>query len=104
MLEAHSKREALELATQVKNAMISGLWSNPNFDDNKQTRRRAIEEIESNHKEVIKSLYGRIIRDEDLEEHPFFAAMKLDEVPSDTPIPRPHDTEEIKPIGELDQT
>lgn len=106
MLQAHSKREAVRAASESKTAMISGLWSNPNYDDNKQTRRRAIDEIEENHREIISFIYGRIehVSEEEIEQNPFFAAMELDEVPKDTPIPRPHDQEKLKLISELDQS
>jgi hypothetical protein len=98
MLEAHAKREAAELSSKVKNAMITGLWANPNYDDNKQTRRRAIEDIESSHREVIRVLYGKIDSQEDITKtHPFFTMAESDV------IPEPHDPEVLKKISELDQ-
>ena len=36
--QAHVKREALKAAENSKNAVVSGLWSNSNYDDNKNTR------------------------------------------------------------------
>jgi hypothetical protein len=102
MLEAHAKREVVAMATDVKNFMISGLWSNSNYDDGKQTRKRAIDEINENHQNLIMDLYGKMNKaSKDVTEtHPFFTAMQLVDVPSDTPIPGPHD---LKQISEIDQ-
>lgn len=85
--------------------MIAGLWANPNYDDNKQTRRRAIDEINERHQEIIRELYDKMTEAEKeaIEQHPFFSAMELDEAPKDTPIPRPHDPQDQKYIQEIDQ-
>lgn len=107
MLEAHAKREAVKLASEVKHAMVGGLWANPNYDDNKQTRKRALQEIESNHREIIGVLYGKInqVTDEDLKAHPFFAPTFDNAVPAEEPpILRPHDQEKTRIVNELDQT
>lgn len=103
MLAAHSKREAIRMATEVKNAMISGLWANPNFDDDKQTRRRAIDEINESLQELVRELYDKIgMKKKDaMEEHPFFAAIKLADVPEDTPIHRPHDQIDTTEIDQM---
>ena len=102
MLEAHSKREAINMASEVKNAIITGLWANPNYDDGKQTRTRALNEINENHQNLITELYAKIDdrKKSVTEEHPFFTAIKLADIPEDTPIPRPHDHIET---GDIDQ-
>lgn len=103
MLEAHAKREVVEMATDVKNFMISGLWSNSNYDDGKQTRKRAIDEINESHQTLILELYGKMNKagKDVTETHPFFTAIKLADVPPDTPIPGPHDLNQINEIDQM---
>lgn len=58
MFEAFMKRRAVDEAREVKNAMISGLWSNSNYDDNKNTRKKALKDIEENYQEAINIIYN----------------------------------------------
>lgn len=60
-----------------KNGMIAALWANSNYDDDKGTRRQAIEEIESNFEQVsdlIQHGEGRL-EDEvtEMADNPFLA-------------------------------
>lgn len=75
------RRKAVEEATDVKNAMISGLWANSNYDDNKNTRKKALSDIEESYQESIRIIYNRkneIRIDQDIDKSdPFFAAMDV---------------------------
>jgi len=77
--------------------MICGLWANPNYDDNKQTRRRAIDDINANHQEVVRELYAKIEAGQKhiTEVHPFYT------VANEAPIDPDPDRTTI--IQELDQ-
>lgn len=58
LFEAFMKRKAVDEARAVKNAMVSGLWSNSNYDDEKGTRKKALEDIENNYQETINIIYN----------------------------------------------
>lgn len=60
MFEAFMKRKAVDEARDVKNAMISGLWSNSNYDDNKNTRSKSLKDIENNYQETINIIYNGV--------------------------------------------
>jgi hypothetical protein len=47
------RRTLIEGLERRKEAMISALWANSNYDDDKGTRTKAIEEIEGNYREAI---------------------------------------------------
>jgi phosphosulfolactate phosphohydrolase-like enzyme len=58
--------------------MISGLWGNSNFDDEKNTRQKALSEIENSYQEVVLNVYNKERLEEiEFKNDPFFAAMKL---------------------------
>ena len=97
-----SKRKAIERATDVRNAMIGGLWANTNLDDGKDTRTRLLREIQDNYDDTIKEIYvGK--RDEiDLKEHPFFAAMKVPGEELMNPEPEPVSTDRTSETQEFD--
>jgi hypothetical protein len=59
--------------------MISGLWSNSNYDDEKGTRKKALEDIENNYQETINIIYNGVESYEVNMDQPFWAAMNLDE-------------------------
>lgn len=65
-------------------AMISGMWSNTNLDDGKNTREQAIREIEDNYQNQLIAVYNENNEESeiDLKTHPLFKAMKLDDMPS----------------------
>jgi len=74
------KRKSIEEAFQVKNAMISGLWSNSNWDDGKDTRQKALRDIEESYQNSIRQIYQqaeeRASRTGKIDyEDPFFAAI-----------------------------
>lgn len=85
LYEAHLKRKAVESAEATKNAMVSGLWGNSNFDDDKNTRKKALIEIENSYNEAVLNVYNKKKQVEiDFKEDPFFAAMKIPDVPDRT--------------------
>jgi len=53
--------------------MIAALWSNSNYDDDKGTRKNAIEELEENFTEAINMILGVTREEEIAEDNPFFA-------------------------------
>ncbi len=73
------KRRAVNEARDVKNAMISGLWSNSNYDDNKRTRQKALSDIENSYQEAVNVIYNGVESFEVNMDQPFFAAMNLDD-------------------------
>ncbi len=79
MFEAFMKRRAVDEAREVKNAMISGLWSNSNYDDNKNTRSKALKDIENNYQEAINIIYNGVDSYEIDMDQPFWAAMENDD-------------------------
>lgn len=50
------KRAILESLDKRKSSMIASLWANSNYDDDKGSRKRAIEEIEENFSQVVDSI------------------------------------------------
>ena len=73
------KRRAVNEARDVKNAMISGLWSNSNYDDNKNTRKKAIQDIEESYQNAVNIIYNGEEAYEINLDQPFFKAMNLDD-------------------------
>ena len=66
--------EALE---KRKDGMIAALWANSNYDDDKGTRRNAIEEIEGNFEEAVRTIMTGRPEEEEAEidkDNPFFQA------------------------------
>jgi hypothetical protein len=77
--ESFTKRRIIESLESRKDQMISALWANSNYDDDKGTREKAINEIESNFNSVIASVFeGKINQQEEEidESNPFFASAK----------------------------
>ena len=68
---------------QVRNAMISGAWSNSNYDPQKEgedgARQGLIESIMEQYVESVDMIYGRKTKDDsEIDwDNPFFGAMKL---------------------------
>lgn len=54
--------------------MVASLWSNSNYDDDKGTRKNAIEELEHHYEEATQLiLHGPQVREEEIDENnPFF--------------------------------
>ena len=78
MFEAFMKRKAVDEARELKHAMISGLWSNSNYDDNKDTRKKALQDIENNYQEAINIIYNGVDSYEVDMDQPFWAAIERD--------------------------
>lgn len=74
------KRQLIESLETRKDRMIAALWSNSNWDDDKGSRKDAIEEIEENFEEATEMiLLGIGPQEEEVEideDNPFFAAAK----------------------------
>jgi hypothetical protein len=69
------KRELIETLTRRKESMVNALTSNSNYDDDKGTRKQAIEEIEENYEEVVQIiLHGAEEEPEIDSDNPFFKA------------------------------
>lgn len=76
--EAHLKRKAVEDAARTKDAMVAGLWGNSNFDDDKNTRKKALSEIENSFEEAVLDVYDKNRHEKiEFKSDPFFKAMKL---------------------------
>lgn len=58
--------------------MISALWSNSNYDDDKGTRQKAIQDIETSFDNAVKEIFNSDNNEQNEinEENPFFAAAK----------------------------
>lgn len=58
--------------------MIASLWANSNYDDDKGTRQKAIEEIEGSFQAVVAEVFeGESSPEEEIDEsNPFFASAK----------------------------
>lgn len=73
------KRKVVETLEARKDQMIASLWANSNYDDDKGTRQKAIEEIEANFQSVVISVFegGDTDQQEEIDEsNPFFASAK----------------------------
>jgi hypothetical protein len=67
----------VETLEQRKQGMIAALWSNPNLDDDKGTRKSAIEDIEEKCEEAVRMILTGIDPDEEViveDTYGFFAA------------------------------
>jgi hypothetical protein len=90
LYKAFIKRKAVEDASKVRNAMIAGLWGNSNFDDDKNTRQKALTDIEESFQRAVNYIYNETTEDDEHKEmmkDPFFAAINnSDEVTTEAPI------------------
>lgn len=61
-----------------KDAMIAALWSNSNWDDDKGSRREAIEELEENFEQAAAIITtGEVDEGEEIDkDNPFFGQME----------------------------
>lgn len=78
MFEAFMRRKAVEEAREVKNAMTSGLWANSNYDDGKNTRTRALQDIEETFQKTIRIIYNQQEEFEVNYDQPLFSAIPDD--------------------------
>lgn len=70
------KRKLVDTLDRRKEQMIASLWANSNYDDDKGTRKNAIEEIEASYDEAVAKIWGDPA-DEEIETedtYGFFAA------------------------------
>lgn len=70
------KRAIVEQLERRKEAMVTALWSNSNYDDDKGTRRGAIEELEEKFQEAIVLIEEGAPEEpeeDEIEDNPFFA-------------------------------
>lgn len=77
--EAFLRRTIIEGLERRKDSMIASLWANSNYDDEKGTREKAIEEIEGNFQEAVLQLYfseSHQQEEEINESNPFFKSAK----------------------------
>ena len=71
------KRTTITELARRKDAMVSSLWSNPNFDDDKNTRANAIQELEDKLEEAIYMVHNGPEAEAEIDEdNPFFAQAK----------------------------
>jgi hypothetical protein len=103
LYESHSKRQAVEGVTLVRNAQISGIWANTNYDpqqEGQDPRGELLKEVYANYIKSVKMIYNQFEeRDSDQIDwdDPFFKAMKVPSNPyynRDTDSitrPLPHD-------------
>ena len=59
MFEAHAKRLAAERVHNLKNAMITGVWSNSNYDDENKTRDNLLARIDEFAESALDSIYNQ---------------------------------------------
>lgn len=77
--EAAKKRDLVETLERRKDGMISALWSNSNYDDEKNTRQNAIADIEERCEEAVEIILTGIdpseVPEEEVDDqYGFFAA------------------------------
>jgi hypothetical protein len=98
--------------------MVAALWSNSNWDDDKDTRKNAIEELDEKHKEALRFIYGDekasvSVSSDEIEEaeidksNPFFAAVDRGMAKLDTKfghVSRSDDEQNKEYLRNLDQS
>lgn len=109
MYMAFVRREAVESAARTRDAMITGVWSNQSFDateEDPNRRSNVLKEIESQFADVIDIIYGvkEPEKEADLKNDPFFAAMKVPELPDEFQAKDRKRIEELEKIYELSST
>lgn len=75
---AYQRRKLVEMLERRKELIVAAFWSNPNFDEEKGSRTKAVDEMESNFRRAVRIIYSKKVpkdtRDEvDLHNDPFFA-------------------------------
>ena len=88
---AFQKRLVVERLEERKDKMVAALWANSNYDDDKGTRQKAIEEIEGNFNAAVDEIISGVPRDEKIDkDDPFFAPLKNQ--PEVEAVPKPDET------------
>lgn len=90
MFEAHAKRMAAERVMQLKNSMISGVWANSNYDDDKDTRNRLLAQIDEYAENALDVIYNiervkaidenEFLSYDEVKDSPFWRAMKVPKI------------------------
>lgn len=103
LYESHSKRQAVESATLVRNAQIAGIWANSNYDPQKQgedPRGDLLKEVYASYVKSIQMIYNQFEEESDQIDwdDPFFKAMKVPSNPHykpNSPVPHDHNLDQI---------
>jgi hypothetical protein len=69
---------ALSRVGELRNAMVAGVWSNSNYDDEKNSRQGFLNRIDEFYDHAVSTIYddeNRHLEEIDMDD-PFFAAMK----------------------------
>jgi hypothetical protein len=75
--ESFEKRRLIESVERRKDQMIAALWANSNYDDDRGTRQKALEEIEERYHEAVLALHGQGETEEQIDtSNPFFGQMR----------------------------
>lgn len=75
--EAYMKRRLVETLERRKEGMITALWSNSNYDDDKGTRKQIVEDIEEEFKQMVLMVQTGIKPEDEIDQdNPFFAAAR----------------------------
>jgi hypothetical protein len=76
--ESALRRSLVESLDSRKEQMIASLWANSNYDDNKGTRKNAIEELEAAYDEAVAKILGYYEEEEEEIDpnNPFFGAVE----------------------------
>lgn len=77
---AYAKRQALERVHGIKEAMVSGVWANSNYDED-NARADLLRKIDQFVEQATWAIYSGIDEEELDMNDPFLAAMKVPEVP-----------------------
>lgn len=99
LYSAFARRKAIERVMSLKEAMVSGVWGNSNYDD-KDTRLKLLKEIDDSFRRAMDRINGLTVEEEIDPADPFFAAMKVPEI--DDGVEANEDFAEA--LAELDQT
>jgi hypothetical protein len=78
--EAFARRSAIDRVHGVKEAMISGVWANSNYDE-ENIRADLLRKIDQFVGQAIFAIYGEGDEEELDMSDPFLSAMKVPEVP-----------------------
>lgn len=64
--------------------MVTGVWANPNYDDDKGSRAERLRSIEDTVDEAIGVVYGDVLEHEIDKSDPLFGAMKVPDLDQET--------------------
>ena len=105
MYEAFGKRKAAERVEATRLALVQGLWANSNYDQAEEgkeaPRASAIAQVEEDARQALIEIYEpeRVLESQIDPEHPFWAAMKVPELPKEM---APADERSLKEKYDID--